>query len=224
VQTPTLNTNGHIGESALAVVDCEFHEPAHLTQAEAQHLFELELTIRNDLINFLKVGEALAQVRDLRLYRQDYLTFGAYTSQRWGFGRAHAYRLMQVSQVAKALDPCSDDSPPTHETQLRPLIGLEPQKAKEVWELAITRAKGGAITEAIVKKAVKELTPRRVADAKPRRPRWSTVSKEAKSLLLQALATEKSMRTGIGNDAGLKFMSDIQRFLEALAKIPKTNE
>ena len=82
----------------------------------------------------------------------------------------------------------------------------------------MTKANGCAITEKIVKKAVKELTPRRLAEAKPKRPSWAAVSKEAKSFLAQASSSEKSLKAGKDPEAALRFMSAIQPFLESLAK------
>ena len=66
------------------------------------------------------------------------------------------YRLINVSIVAKVLS-CEDTVQPTHESQVRPMIGLESDQLPKVWKLAIKIADGGAITEQIVKEAVREV-------------------------------------------------------------------
>jgi hypothetical protein len=174
--------------------------------------------IRKGLTDFINVGEALARVRDLKLYRKDYKTFEEYVEKRWGFKRAYASRLINTAGVGKFLLSLDGVTEPTHESQLRPLIGLEHEKAKEIWELPTEKAKGVAITEALVQKALKGLSPRRMPTAKPQRPSWAALSKEAKSLLSQAPSAEKAMKSGKDAETGLKFIAAVKELLELLAK------
>lgn len=48
---------------------------ATLTTAEADLLEQAEAVIERGIKTFIEVGEALAQVRDNRLYRADFATF-----------------------------------------------------------------------------------------------------------------------------------------------------
>ena len=55
-------------------------------------------------------------------------TFEAYCKERWGWGRAHAYRLIDSAKVAEALSPTGDT--PSNERQARELAPLmdEPRR------------------------------------------------------------------------------------------------
>ena len=46
-------------------------------------------------------GLALMEIRDGRLYRAEFGTFEEYCNQRWGWERAHAYRLIDAAQVVE---------------------------------------------------------------------------------------------------------------------------
>ena len=79
----------------------EYMSPA----CQASLLAALEKTIEKGLDGFLRVGAALAEIRDRRLYKHDYKTFDAYCVKRWNMRRAHAYRLIQAEQVVNSLSP-----------------------------------------------------------------------------------------------------------------------
>ena len=66
-----------------------------------QRLAELEKTIAKGKKTFVEVGLALAEIRDLRLYRRDYGGFEEYCREKWGWTRQHAYRLIEAAPVAK---------------------------------------------------------------------------------------------------------------------------
>ena len=44
---------------------------------------------------FVDVGQALATIRDRRLYREGYRAFAAYCLAKWRYHRAHEYRLIR---------------------------------------------------------------------------------------------------------------------------------
>jgi hypothetical protein len=106
-----------------------------LSQTEALALKACEYTIEKGFATFVQVGNALLEIRDEKLYRQDYGTFEEYCRQRWGIERAHAYRLINASKVAGNVSPIGDIQP-TSESQVRPLAKLEPEEQREVWEKA----------------------------------------------------------------------------------------
>ena len=55
------------------------------------------------------------------------------------------------------MHPSIGDNPgPANEAQVRPLIGLEPEKAKAAWEKAAEKAEEAMITVKLVKEAVAE--------------------------------------------------------------------
>lgn len=75
-----------------------------LTAAERDRLGQLEAVVDNGLDTFRRVGAALTEIRDARLYRQTHTTFEAYCAAKWGFGRAHAYRLIAAADVVSKLE------------------------------------------------------------------------------------------------------------------------
>ena len=83
-------------------------EPISL--AESKRLIELEKVIEAGQQTFIEVGTALAEIRDARLYKADYKTFENYCVSKWGFKRAHAYRLIDAADVVKDLSPNGDNS------------------------------------------------------------------------------------------------------------------
>ena len=57
---------------------------------------------------------------------------------------------------------------PEHETQICPLIGLDPESAQTAWDHAAAKASGRKLTQRLVKAAVQELyPPAESAAAKP---------------------------------------------------------
>jgi hypothetical protein len=93
-------------------------------------LEECEETIRQGFATFIEVGLALARIRDEQLYRQTHPNFGEYCRKRWNFGKTYANRLVGAAHVSCELAPIGTIS---HESQLRPLLKLEPALRKEAW-------------------------------------------------------------------------------------------
>lgn len=107
-----------------------------LSTTEQGSLAECEAVIRTGLQAFYEVGQALKRIRDGKLYREHYATFEDYCTQKWQMGRAHAYRLMESSEVISNLSPVGDMEPPATERQTRPLKDLQPNEQREAWSAA----------------------------------------------------------------------------------------
>ncbi len=111
---------------------------------------------------FYEAGAALRELRDRRLYRSTHKTFEAYCRDRFGYQRAHSYRLIDCSAVVDNLSPIATPkmSPngrqilPTAERQVRPLIPLSPNQQREVWQQAVEKAGGKVPSGQIVKRIV----------------------------------------------------------------------
>lgn len=132
---------------------------------ERSRLQELEALIEKGIQTFVDVGNALLEIRDKRLYRAEYPSFEAYCTQRWGFQRAHAYRLMGAAQIARNVDPIGDSA--VRESHVRPLRGLNEEEQRLVWEVVKGTAPDGKITAGHVKSVVevlKEVTQTRALD------------------------------------------------------------
>ena len=111
-----------------------------LTTTERSDLQRLETQIENGLQTFLQVGLALKEIRDLKLYREDYQTFEKYVSEKWGHSRQWAHQLINAVIVEQQIGEnvnCSLQKP-TSENQYRELAKLEPEKIPQVWE-AVTK-------------------------------------------------------------------------------------
>lgn len=144
-----------------------------LTLSETQQLTSLETVIETGLETFVQVGQALMEIRDKRLYRERHATFGDYCHQRWGFQRAHAYRMIEAAQVVSNLSPIGDTPKPANEAQTRPLVSLPPEWQREAWQRAVETAPEGRVTERHVRQVVEELygqTAGGIANAHPTFP------------------------------------------------------
>jgi hypothetical protein len=106
-----------------------------LTVIERRDLQRLETQIENGLKTFLQVGLALKEIRDLKLYREDFGTFEKYVASRWEHDRRWAYRLIEAADISKCVQL---DTKPNTESQYRELAKLEPEKIPEVWQ-AVTK-------------------------------------------------------------------------------------
>lgn len=128
-----------------------------LTETELEERQRLELKVER---TFLSAGRALKLLRDKRLYRDRYKTFEEYCQVRFGFHRAHSYRLIDAVQVFENLSlKCLQfgDILPTKESQCRPLIPLELEEQPQVWQRAVEAAGGKVPSARIVKTIVDRL-------------------------------------------------------------------
>lgn len=108
-----------------------------------------------------EAAAGLRELRDRRLYRSTHRTFEAYCKDRFSFGRAHSYRLIDAALVVNNLSliPMLEMSPirrqimPTKLEQVRPLTPLQPHEQREVWQQAVEKA-GGRVPNGKTVKAI----------------------------------------------------------------------
>ncbi len=102
-----------------------------------ERLTQLETLIAGNQESFYRIGQALKEIRDNRLYKQALFdTFEAYTRARWDIGKSHAYRLIQSYEVIYNLSPIGDKVP-TNESQVRPLTQLDVLEQRSIWKAII---------------------------------------------------------------------------------------
>ena len=83
----------------------ESKDPAvTLTEPEEARLKECERIIKKNLNTFLKVGHALAEIRDNRLYRKTHKSFEKYCREVWDLGKGTAHRKICGYQVVDLLE------------------------------------------------------------------------------------------------------------------------
>ena len=135
-----------------------------LTEGEERERHRLELKVDR------AVGEAwlaLKQLRDNRLYRNTHKSFEEYAKDRFGFNRAHAYRLISAAQVLENLspngrhdEPETEMSPngrhllPKSERLCRELAKLPPPQQSIAWEQVLELSTDKAPTAKVVKDVV----------------------------------------------------------------------
>lgn len=125
-----------------------------LSIKEALDLTGLEQMIERDKDAFIRVGKALAEIRDRKLYRKDYKDFNLYCERRWGFSGSHAYRTIDA---AVAVEELRKDSSPmggkiTTERAARELVKVPRADRPKVVAHA---ASNGAVTGASIARAAK---------------------------------------------------------------------
>lgn len=124
---------------------------------EISRLTVCEEVIAQGLHTFVDVGNALLEIRDNRLYRDEYSTFEDYCKERWGMVRQQANRLIAAAETVSNLEPIGSILPQT-ESQTRPLTILEPELQVEAWQRAVETAPETGITAKHVQGVVDEIT------------------------------------------------------------------
>ena len=121
-----------------------------ITLAESKRLIELEKIILDGEHTFIKVGVALAEIRDSRLYRCDFPTFEAYCLGKWRWTKQHCYRLIECAPIAKS------NPQVTSINQARELAKVPQEKRAAVVQHAVAKASaaGRPITAQDIKTAV----------------------------------------------------------------------
>jgi hypothetical protein len=115
---------------------------------EAARLAELEKTIARGKKTFVEVGLALAEIRDLRLYKREYSSFREYCQKKWGWNKSYAYYMIDSAEVVKAL-PEKVSTMVDTERQVRELAKVEPGQRAGVVQAIVDQGK--AVTAAAIK-------------------------------------------------------------------------
>jgi hypothetical protein len=125
-----------------------------LSGVERNKLKQLEKIVADDMGRFIRVGMALAEIRDLRLYRETHTTFEAYCRNKFDMLRAHAYRLISQASVVNELSPIGDIPKPQNEAQARELAKAPKEKRVEVMKLVAAKVGDGPLTAKAIQVAV----------------------------------------------------------------------
>jgi len=151
----------------LAAMEMQENE---LSIREKQRLAELEGIIAENFRGFVAVGQALAEIREQRLYRQTHRIFEDYCRDLWDMSHQRAFQLEASSRVienlATIVATSDTETPveilPANEAQARELARLQPEEQVKVWSdllhaarmQSMEKEKPVAITAKAVKKAV----------------------------------------------------------------------
>lgn len=104
---------------------------AALTDGEREDLSRCEAVIERGMQNFVEVGNALLEVSDRRLYREQFSTFQEYCHAKWDMTAGRAYQLCQAAEVVKDLPPKCQQLLTT-ESQARELAKVPVEQRVEV--------------------------------------------------------------------------------------------
>jgi hypothetical protein len=139
---------------------------APLTHTEAAELAEHEQVIEHGLKTFIEVGNALAAIRESRLYRTVHDTFEDYCRERWGFNDRRASQLITAAGLVSTIVETGLPAP-ANEGQARALTSVpEPDRA-DVWRETLDRTDGRP-TAAAVRESAEVLEQRRKVAAEQR--------------------------------------------------------
>ncbi len=81
----------------------KLQSPGFLTTTERDRLDTLEKIIAKGRDVFIRVGIALAEIKQAKLYRQTHKTFAEYCEQKWKFGRQYAYEMIRAAKAVESL-------------------------------------------------------------------------------------------------------------------------
>ena len=119
-----------------------------------------EVSAHQDVV--CSFAQLLTDIRDRRLYREEYATFDAYVAAELSFSKRHIDRLIHHNEVKAILGPTVPNLPETH---ARELVNVPPKQIPEVIKKADAKAKSeGRKREAKDVKAI-------AAKVKPAKPK-----------------------------------------------------
>jgi len=138
------------------------HEQVMRIREDAR-LSELEKVIAKGKKTFVEVGLALAEIRDLRLYKREYSSFSEYCREKWGWNKSYAYDIIQSAEVAKRL-PEKVSAIADTESKVRELRKAPVEERAAILEAVA--AEGKTVTAAAIKRHLPP-PPVRAADGTP---------------------------------------------------------
>lgn len=115
--------------TAINAADAE--ESAAMEVLSTASLAELEAIIAKGMASFIETGNAVREIRDRRLYReQGFATFEEYCLKRWRFGRNYVNKQIAAVMVVENLGTTVPNV--ITERQARELAYLSPERQREV--------------------------------------------------------------------------------------------
>ncbi|MFO1499950.1 MAG: hypothetical protein U1G07_16425 [Verrucomicrobiota bacterium] len=128
-----------------------------LTLEQRAQLEACEAVLLKGWTASVEAGRALKEIRDAGLYKENFNSFEDYYAKKWGYRRARVYHLIAAAEVMENLAGLPDIIPPTHEAQLRPLVGVPAPQAQLIWQCACAKSGGQPVTAQLVKSAMRDL-------------------------------------------------------------------
>lgn len=120
-------------------------EDNSLTLAEQAKLENCELVITTGLQTFVAVGNALQEIKKLKLYKENFKTFEEYCQSKWSLSVRHSNRLIEAAQVMENLRPIGPVSEELIDTESKARILAKYNP--EIQKLIISDLENGGITQ-----------------------------------------------------------------------------
>lgn len=129
-----------------------------LTPNETVRLCKLERVIQRGKETFVEVGNALAEIRDSRMYRATFKTFEDYCQERWGFSRMRAHQMIDAARAVENVKHVLQTAP-QNARQAAELAKVPAEKQPEAWSKAQEKAdeEGKPVAARHVEAAVAEV-------------------------------------------------------------------
>lgn len=206
-----------------------------LTPEERGRLRDCEKVIRQHMDAFLRVGEALVEIQEKKLYREKYASFKDYCDFELNMSRQHAYRLVAAHKTHEAIAPVFQERGVEIINQEGPLRLLKPfagdhEVIGEIIDLSIE----DTVTEGIngEEPPAKRISPVKLAAELRRRTEKTFPAKKGstsdrhlerlqvcKSILPDIL---KFLEEGDNQDIGLA-IHIVRELMEKLQDVPDRN-
>ncbi len=103
-----------------------------LTPAEAKRYERLKAQFSKWYEDRFAAGDALREIRDSRLYRQEHPTFEVFCEKEYGVSRSRAYRLIEAAEVKAGIAMSPMGNSVTNERQARALNDVPESEREEV--------------------------------------------------------------------------------------------
>jgi hypothetical protein len=118
----------------------------------------LKEKIRTWLDDRLKIGDALREIREGKLYKNEYSTFEEFCDQEYGLKHSQAYRLIEAVEIKESLNSSPVGDKIQNERQARALKPVPVEQRAQVVEKAAE--KGPVTARAITEAAIEVAAPK----------------------------------------------------------------
>jgi hypothetical protein len=131
-----------------------------LTDEEHDNLEQLETQIADNVKSAFTLAAALAEIREKKLYRENYKTFEEYCKQRWDYSRSYCERLADMNDVLVDLKEYEDHQVfPRNELQARVFVPLEKEQRITLFKTVLAESETDRTTASEFTKYRKKLFP-----------------------------------------------------------------
>ncbi|MEJ7871290.1 MAG: site-specific DNA-methyltransferase [Rubrobacteraceae bacterium] len=140
---------------------------------DRRRLVELEGVIGRGLRTFIEVGGAIREIRDSRLYKEQYKTFEDYCRERWGWSRSYAHRQIEAADTVELLPIGNRPENEAQARELAPLLRADEREALDVYR-ELREEHGDRVTATMIRRLVRPRLERIRREEASRRAREDT--------------------------------------------------